>query len=489
MSDLQGLIEVKSGEASGNAFIYSIVKTLKEEIPGVQYTLMLDKQCDDEIVRVQGFFDEIGTTGMRDNLVFALFEPDEELEQRMTDWVCDPYDPSYAHGKPMNMSEQESFDEQFPGHPLSMCRELVRAICAYDDPAGMSTMDEQHEKAKEAEKALMLVEQDAKGCFSNETRELILGSDCPIESDLDGWDYVACVATAILSATLTTNEQLEKWLAEVHDASNGQSGDYSQLQKLLAKTMRHSSDHMDIFTTRNDNDDSPYSIFHRLFWGHDILSFKAEVQDNPFVLMWNQYRDEGKCGLEGILQAVRHLIADTFSKQGLPLPGSSYADCARENGRSWNHLIDIVQELSKEAYGDKTHAEKIYEHLLTIRVQDIAGGMLAGAMINAYMLGRGIKDDIRQVQIRLIAYTMAFYLQALVGAARQNGVPYINTPLGFAMIKEMAHLLIKSNACTNRLNNKTMKINARTSELTSEHERLKRRFNEEVLGIRENEES
>lgn len=28
----------------------------------------------------------------------------------------------------MNLSEQEMYDDKFPGFPLSMCRELVRAL-------------------------------------------------------------------------------------------------------------------------------------------------------------------------------------------------------------------------------------------------------------------------------------------------------------------------------------------------------------------------
>ena len=28
----------------------------------------------------------------------------------------------------MNLSEQEQFDEQFPGFPLSMCREFINCV-------------------------------------------------------------------------------------------------------------------------------------------------------------------------------------------------------------------------------------------------------------------------------------------------------------------------------------------------------------------------
>ena len=43
-------------------------------------------------------------------------------------WVCDPYDKDYTRGARMNLSEQEKYDEMFPGFPLSMCREFIRVV-------------------------------------------------------------------------------------------------------------------------------------------------------------------------------------------------------------------------------------------------------------------------------------------------------------------------------------------------------------------------
>ena len=43
-------------------------------------------------------------------------------------WTCDPYDEKIDRGALMNISEQERFDEMFPGFPLSMCRELVKFL-------------------------------------------------------------------------------------------------------------------------------------------------------------------------------------------------------------------------------------------------------------------------------------------------------------------------------------------------------------------------
>lgn len=291
-----------------------------------------------------------------------------------------------------------------------------------------------------------------------------------IESDLDSWDFAICTATAMISAFVTTSDDLEKWMTGVHDAASESSGSYDGLQKMLGKLLHHKGDNMDVFSTRDGDD--PWRLFHRLFFGHDILGKGGEfTNDSPFVLLARQAKAEGNPAVLGVLQAVRHLTADTFSKQGLPLPGSSYLDTERD-GRPWNSLIDIVQGLSKEAYGDKRQAEALYEHLFTIRAQDIAGGMLAKAVAAVYIEARSIEDDIRATQIRLLAYAMSFYAQAIVGATKQKGVPYVNAPLGCAMAKELAALLIKSNKKTAVLGRKARELHSGAQNAISQHDRL-----------------
>lgn len=291
-----------------------------------------------------------------------------------------------------------------------------------------------------------------------------------LESDMDGWDYVFSLIAALASVLLSTNKDIEAWLAEIHDVANGQGGGAGALQKVLGKILEHDHDDMDWFKTRTDGEVDSWRLFHRLFWGHDPLS---SDRDNPFLLMFNQAKGEGRSGLWGVLQAARHLVADTFSRQGLPLPGSSHFDYELENGRPWNHFIDVVQQLSAEAYGNKMQAEPLYEHLLTIRAQDMAGGMAVCAIISAYLKARGIEDELRVAQVKLVAYSGGFFMQAAVGAARQKGVPYVNVPLGAATAKAFADLLIRSNLETRRLAKETDRLLARKGELLAESERLK----------------
>lgn len=292
------------------------------------------------------------------------------------------------------------------------------------------------------------------------------------DSDMDGWDFAVCLISAALSALITTSEELTEWFAGVHDVASEKKGDHGSLQKALGALFHHKGDSLDMFSTRGDED--PWRLFHRLFFGHDILSKGGDVMDNPFYLMFRQEGDDGNpLGMRGILQACRHLVGDTFSKQGLPLLGSSYFDYEKENGRPWNYLIDLCQSLSESGYGSKTYAEPIYEHLLTIRAQDIAGGMAARAITSGYFKLRKLDDDVRVTQVRLLSYTMSFYAQAIVGATKQKGIPYVNAPLGAAMVKECGSLLIASNVRTSQLNKRTLEVHCATDAVIDCHDRLK----------------
>ncbi len=195
-----------------------------------------------------------------------------------------------------------------------------------------------------------------------------------------------------------------------------------------------------------------YAIFHRLLGGHDIYATgKTLAPHNPFAMMIEQ---EGSV-LAGVLQATRHLLADTFSKQGLPIPFSSYLDTATEDGRPWNKIVDIVQELSVESIGNKQQVEAIYSHMFALRAQDFAGGGAVLALTSAYIKARGIEDEIRKTQIRLVSYALSFFAQAAMGAVKQNGVPYINYPGGDAVAKELVSLFVKSKKRTYLLGKET----------------------------------
>ena len=52
----------------------------------------------------------------------------DDGENPLAGWTQDPYDAEITKGALMNLSEQEQFDEQFPGFPLSMCREFINCV-------------------------------------------------------------------------------------------------------------------------------------------------------------------------------------------------------------------------------------------------------------------------------------------------------------------------------------------------------------------------
>ena len=126
LGENQGLIQVETADDH----VYSIVKTLNEP-SGVQYILTYQKFYPEFILNIQAFFEEIGTTGMRDSLVYGWCRKQNLVgtdADPLAGWTRDPYDETIGEGALMNLSELEQFDEQFPGFPLTMCREFISTL-------------------------------------------------------------------------------------------------------------------------------------------------------------------------------------------------------------------------------------------------------------------------------------------------------------------------------------------------------------------------
>lgn len=125
----QALVEVDNGlTASRRKFIYSIVKTKLEE-GGVQYTVLIHIDNDDEALSILIFLSEMGITGQRDAAVFewATRQGIVSINDR-SKWMVDRYVPDLKRGYLMNLSEYEDFDEAFPEHPLSRGRKIIKII-------------------------------------------------------------------------------------------------------------------------------------------------------------------------------------------------------------------------------------------------------------------------------------------------------------------------------------------------------------------------
>lgn len=284
--------------------------------------------------------------------------------------------------------------------------------------------------------------------------QTILKSD----SSLDAWDYCYAIAIGLAGVFIGTNEAFGKYLDDIHKAASGSSGDYDKFQSFLGNLLHHEGDHIDMIERpfKDRNGGNAYCIFHRLLWGHDIFSIQG---DNPFVLMFKQK------GLGGILQAVRHLLADTASKQGLPLPGSSFFDTVTEDNKTSNYLIKVAQQLSKESTGLQSNAQDIYSHIFTIRAQDVTAGAVVKLVSELYFKLRKIDDNIRRSEIRLIAYSVNFFGEAVVGCIKQKGVPYINIPLAGAMATSFAQFCYYNDK-------EVRKLTANTKAIHSQVERI-----------------
>jgi len=100
-------------EPSGMAYVGSII------LPFRDFSYVVKVQCE-----------EHGTTGVRDAVVFdrMLASGEVKITQagRLEGWMQDPYDPEWVGRLARNRAEDERFDEEFPDHPLSRVRSVLR---------------------------------------------------------------------------------------------------------------------------------------------------------------------------------------------------------------------------------------------------------------------------------------------------------------------------------------------------------------------------
>ncbi|MDR1468630.1 MAG: hypothetical protein LBT00_04990 [Spirochaetaceae bacterium] len=108
----------------------------------------------------------------------------------------------------------------------------------------------------------------------------------------------------------------------------------------------------------------PGGVGHRWQFGHDLF--------NPFEVDWNQYKDLASQG-GGFIPAwlktpflwLKHLLQDTFSREGLPLPGNSLL----------RYFLNPAQQ------------REILQILGTIKMRDIAGAGITNVVMGAYVWG------------------------------------------------------------------------------------------------------
>ncbi len=129
--DNGGLISCEKVNISGFDFIKTITKE-PQTSGGISYIgkLVLPLRASHVTIMIKIF--EVGVTGLRDSIILQKWMSNNLVESDehgfIVGWVCDPYDASYRKGRPMNLSEQEQYDADFPEHPLSELRVKLKAL-------------------------------------------------------------------------------------------------------------------------------------------------------------------------------------------------------------------------------------------------------------------------------------------------------------------------------------------------------------------------
>lgn len=278
--------------------------------------------------------------------------------------------------------------------------------------------------------------------------EVLLTADAvpiAIPSNMDALDAAAAVIVGIVGGVFSTHEEIRRWLARFHD----RTGNDNILQSLL----RHSGDEIDRHTTRLGGNAKP--PYHRVLWGHDPFSWPKKG-DNPFVVLVKQHGF-----LRGIVQVFRHLLADTFSKQGLPIPFHSYLDVRRlgKHGEEKlsNWLIEIAEQANRSV-GAKVPHPQVFSRLFAIHMQEILSAGLTWALCVAYLRARDLQDEIRGSQFRALAFATNFLTHAIIGMVRTGGVPYIHWPTISLITWELWRLFRLTSAEIRELQQRTAEL-------------------------------
>ena len=289
-----------------------------------------------------------------------------------------------------------------------------------------------------------------------------------VPSNLDAYDLIFCLVAGVAGVVLNNSERVKELLQSVHDNAS-----ITNPKTLLGKLLRHTGDNMDKAPDMKvwiDRAGNKTNLPHRIMWGHDIFSLG---KDNPFRLLINQY-GVGR----GLFQAIRHLVADTCSAQGLPIPGSSWFDYSKGDGQPLgNRLIDLCNKLNKEVGYAKGGAfdNPTFNKLFSIHMQDVAGKGLTFGLTKAYIFARNINDEIRITQLHLLS-TFALFYGLFLWNAVKTGMPSINWIAFGSMIKLTAQLYIKSNR-------KTKQLQIITTEIVEANIQLERSIYRTSLGI------
>ena len=249
----------------------------------------------------------------------------------------------------------------------------------------------------------------------------------------DPRNFVLPVIYGATGAAISASGTVKEFLNKIHTVASTDKAPKDAFEGIIKLLMGHKDDAID--TINGDFLDRSGKInkwkgVHRLLWGHDIFSTGP---DNPFVLMIKQ---KGNV-IGGIAQTFRHLLADTFSNQGLPIPFHSFFDYTDDAGKLGNRLLDIAKSATNG--GDATEIVKAFGNLFTIKAADIGATGLTWALCSAHNRVMAKDDEAAATQVKAIAYATQFFGKAAIGVVN-TGVPFISWPTAVMTIKEIYSL-------------------------------------------------
>jgi hypothetical protein len=228
--------------------------------------------------------------------------------------------------------------------------------------------------------------------------------------ELEFKDIVFAIIIGLAGSFITTSEKLQEFFRLFHDKPKTDENP-NILQKKAHEILKHSGQDMDQqgkFANR-DGGKVPFG-FHRLFFGHDILSWKG---DNPFQLLVKQFGF-----LEGIKKAFLHLIADSCSKQGLPVPGHSVFDV-----KSGDDITNLLYGISKHVNSEKVQAA--FQNMFTIHASDVLGGGATKLLADAYLKICNYQNKKSISIFKMIVHISNFIITCIIGLIKYR-IPKIN---------------------------------------------------------------
>lgn len=247
---------------------------------------------------------------------------------------------------------------------------------------------------------------------------------------LEFQDILVAMVIGSVGSLITTNEHLQEFLKLFHDKpETGQSESFIQKQgrRFLSHPLQEMDTHEGQFLKRSGEDGVPFG-FHRLFRGHDILSWQG---DNPFQLLIGQFGFA-----EGIKKAILHLVADTCSTQGLPVPLHSIFDV--QNGNELDNMLHKWSiALSKET---KQKAVSVFNNMFTIHASDMLGGGTTIALQNAYLSICKFETKKAKDIFKIIVQVCNFIVTGIIGYI-QTGIPRINYIALYNLVTPTASLI------------------------------------------------